>query len=248
MAEQKGIFGDLFGKKDDDKPKEAAKPTAADLAKEKQAKEAEAAANKAKHALDDKKASEAAKIKANLAVDGNWGASTTAAVQKALGQPLTGEAWINNSDATVLQQKLGITADGLFGKGSNTAIYAKPGPEGDQLYYAFDDWGATFGKWGGFFSRDKWNADGFRQQSRNFVRCHDGKTIVTSGLQAGERAQDFRIARLDDMMRAERLRFGLLGRARRERGDFAAPRARERGRPRRRRWRRARHAARRACP
>jgi len=43
-------------------------------------------------------------------------------LQSAIGQPQTGEAWINNADATVLQQKLGITADGLFGKGSNTAL------------------------------------------------------------------------------------------------------------------------------
>ena len=133
MAEHKGIFGDLFGKKDD-KKKEEAKPTAADKAKEKAAKEAEAAASKAKHALDDKKAAEALKIKANLAVDGNWGAATTAAVQKALGQPVTGEAWINNSDATVLQQKLGVTADGLFGKGSNTALQTYLGVTADGVF------------------------------------------------------------------------------------------------------------------
>jgi hypothetical protein len=43
--------------------------------------------------------------------------------------------------------------------------------------YAFDDWGATLGKWGGFFSRDKWNADGYRGQTRDFARSGDGETI-----------------------------------------------------------------------
>lgn len=130
MADEKGLFGDLFGKKDDDKPKEAAKPTAADLAKEKAAKEAEERAKHAKHALD----AEKARPKANITVDGEWGASTTAAIQTALGQPLTGEAWINNSDATVLQQKLGVTADGLFGKGSNTALQSYLGVTADGVF------------------------------------------------------------------------------------------------------------------
>ena len=59
-------------------------------------------------------------------------------------------------------------------KGSNTAVYSD---SGNQLYYAFDDWGATFGKWGGFFSRDKWDADGYRAQSQRFIRGADGETI-----------------------------------------------------------------------
>ncbi|MEI9973570.1 MAG: hypothetical protein WDO73_16935 [Ignavibacteriota bacterium] len=67
--------------------------------------------------------------------------------------------------------------DSRDGKGSNTAIYSKPGPQGAQLYYAFDDWGATFGKWGGFFSRDKWNAAGFSKQTSRFVNTPDGQTI-----------------------------------------------------------------------
>ena len=52
----------------------------------------------------------------------------------ASGQPLTGEAWINNSDATVLQQKLGVTADGLFGKGSNTALQSYLGVTADGIF------------------------------------------------------------------------------------------------------------------
>lgn len=123
MAESKGLFGNLFGKKEDDKPAAAAAPSAADLAKEKQAKEAEAAAAKAKAALDAAKAEEAARKAAlpKLKVDGNWGAETTAAIQKVLGTKVGG-AWINNTDAKALQKKLGVTADGLFGANSNKAL------------------------------------------------------------------------------------------------------------------------------
>jgi hypothetical protein len=66
--------------------------------------------------------------------------------------------------------------DSRDGKGSNTAIY-EASSSGDQLIYSFDDWGATLGKWGGFFSRDKWNADGFSRQTRAFASSSDGQTI-----------------------------------------------------------------------
>jgi len=42
------------------------------------------------------------------------------------------------------------------GGGSNTAVFYSRNEEG-QLYYVFNDWGATMGRWGGFFKRDKWN-------------------------------------------------------------------------------------------
>jgi peptidoglycan hydrolase-like protein with peptidoglycan-binding domain len=123
VAETRGLFGDLFGKKDKDKPKEAAKPSAADLAKEKNKVEADAASKKAADALAKAKADEAARKAAlpKLTVDGNWGAATTAAIQKVLGTKVGG-AWINNTDAKALQKKLGVTADGLFGANSNKAL------------------------------------------------------------------------------------------------------------------------------
>ncbi len=66
--------------------------------------------------------------------------------------------------------------DSRDGKGSNTGVYAKTKSDGDHLYYAFDDWGATMGKWGGFFGRDKWNPGGYEAQTKNFVRlAADGR-------------------------------------------------------------------------
>ena len=124
MAETRGIFGDLFGKKDKDKPAATpAKPTAAETAALKNKREAEDAARKAKAALDAKKAADAAAKAAlpKLKVDGVWGKDTTAAIQKVLGTKVGG-AWINNTDAKALQKKLGVTADGLFGTNSNKAL------------------------------------------------------------------------------------------------------------------------------
>ena len=127
MAETRGIFGDLFGKKDKDKPKVPAKPTAAETAAAKAKRQADDAAKKAKNALAAKTASEAAAEAARkaalpkLKVDGVWGADTTAAIQKAIGTKVGG-AWINNADAKVLQKKLKVTADGQFGVNSNKAL------------------------------------------------------------------------------------------------------------------------------
>jgi len=78
--------------------------------------------------------------------------------------------------------------DSRDGKGSNTAVYAESSPQGGRLYYAFDDWGATFGKWGGFFTRDKWDASGYIGESRAFAASRDGHTIHWG--YRGKRAKD----------------------------------------------------------
>src|SRR5215471_3500088 len=67
--------------------------------------------------------------------------------------------------------------DARDGEGSNTAVYSRHG-SADELYYAFSDWGATMGKWGGFFARDKWNPQGYRGQTKNFARSAQGGAIV----------------------------------------------------------------------
>ena len=60
--------------------------------------------------------------------------------------------------------------DARDGKGGNTSIYSKPGSKTGQTFYAFDDWGATMGKSGGFFQRDRWDPAGYQAQTKNFVR------------------------------------------------------------------------------
>ena len=90
--------------------------------------------------------------------------------------PFVGTHELNGLKILLMLMSNWDAKDSRDGAGSNTAIYSKTGPAGGERYYAFDDWGATFGKWGGFFSRDKWNADGYSRQTRNFARI-DGETI-----------------------------------------------------------------------
>jgi hypothetical protein len=58
---------------------------------------------------------------------------------------------------------------------SNTAIYTDT--KTGQVSYVMSDWGATMGKWGGFLSREKWDCDGYADQTRKFVTGVKGGTV-----------------------------------------------------------------------
>lgn len=71
---------------------------------------------------------------------------------------------------------------------SNTAIYTKR--KTGEVTYVMSDWGATMGKWGGVFSREKWDCEGFSHQSRKFVTGVEGG-LVRFGYD-GKREHDMR--------------------------------------------------------
>ncbi len=50
--------------------------------------------------------------------------------------------------------------------GSNNAIYR----EGGRYLFFIDDWGASLGRWGAPFGRNKWDCPGFSGQSPEFLR------------------------------------------------------------------------------
>jgi hypothetical protein len=102
--------------------------------------------------------------------------------------PFVGSHELNGLKILMMLMSNWDAKDSRDGNGSNTAVYSKPGPFGDQLYYAFDDWGATLGRWGGFFERDKWNPEGYRQQTKSFVRAAPGGRIEWG--YRGKRGQD----------------------------------------------------------
>ena len=53
-------------------------------------------------------------------------------------------------------------------KDGNTAVLRRTA---DSAYvYLFTDWGATMGKWGGVFGREKWAPDGYAGQTRKLVK------------------------------------------------------------------------------
>ncbi|HEV3197805.1 MAG TPA: hypothetical protein VGZ73_07850 [Bryobacteraceae bacterium] len=111
--------------------------------------------------------------------------------------PFVGTEELNGLKILMMLTSNWDAKDARDGTGSNTSVYSKPGSAENQLYYAFDDWGAAMGKWGGFFERDKWNPAGFREQTKTFARITPRQTIewgyrgkhgedVTSGIGAGD--------------------------------------------------------------
>jgi hypothetical protein len=56
------------------------------------------------------------------------------------------------------------------GRGSNTAVYFVQTRAGVEARYLITDWGGSMGKWGNYFSREKWDAEGFAKQTPDFVK------------------------------------------------------------------------------
>ena len=62
-------------------------------------------------------------------------------------------------------------------RGSNTAIFEVPSRWGHEARYLITDWGGSMGKWGGFISREKWDCNGFRSQTKDFVKGVRGDQV-----------------------------------------------------------------------
>jgi hypothetical protein len=84
--------------------------------------------------------------------------------------PFVGTPQLNGLKILMMLTSNWDAKDARDGEGSNTSIYTMPKTAADQRFYAFDDWGATMGKSGGFFERDKWDPDGYQAQTKNFAR------------------------------------------------------------------------------
>jgi hypothetical protein len=57
--------------------------------------------------------------------------------------------------------------------GSNTGILQRRRGGSTENIYFVTDWGASMGRWGGFFTREKWSCKDFAEQSVEFVRGVD---------------------------------------------------------------------------
>jgi hypothetical protein len=104
--------------------------------------------------------------------------------------------------------------------GSNTGIIHTAAPSSDPAdWYAVTDWGASFGKTGGYFSRDRWDWGAYRAQTAHFVRLAPDGTLEWGfkgkhgqDIVAGVGLEDIRwllryLARITD----EQLHAGLVG-------------------------------------
>ncbi len=91
--------------------------------------------------------------------------------------PFAGTPQLNGLKILMMLMSNWDAKDARDGEGRNTSVYTQPkGDHAGRRFYAFDDWGATMGKWGGFFARDKWNPEGYQAQTKDFVRlAPDGR-------------------------------------------------------------------------
>lgn len=55
-------------------------------------------------------------------------------------------------------------------RGSNTAILEYQEGDRTERRYMITDWGGSMGKWGGVFSRQKWDAKGYEKQTEDFIK------------------------------------------------------------------------------
>lgn len=68
--------------------------------------------------------------------------------------------------------------DARDGDGSNTAVFRKKCDGGTVYVYAFTDWGASFGSWGGFLKRTKWDWAGYQRETGQFARLSSYEQIM----------------------------------------------------------------------
>ena len=67
--------------------------------------------------------------------------------------------------------------DSRDGNGSNTGILEASHRDASGSWFAVTDWGASFGKSGGFFQRDRWDWRGYRDQTAQFATVRPDGSI-----------------------------------------------------------------------
>lgn len=75
-------------------------------------------------------------------------------------------------------------------RGSNTAVYVVDTPDGVEARYLITDWGGSMGKWGNYFTREKWDCDGFSKQTPDFVKGVENRYVKFG--YTGQRTDDVR--------------------------------------------------------
>jgi hypothetical protein len=73
-------------------------------------------------------------------------------------------------------------------RGSNTAIFKYK--DTGEVRYLVTDWGGSMGKWGSYFSREKWDCDGYFDQNSKFIKGVNNKYVEFG--YSGQRTEDIR--------------------------------------------------------
>jgi len=87
-----------------------------------------------------------------------------------LDNPFVGSRELGGLKIVVMLASNWDTKDARDGEGSNTAIIRPRSAADSPAWFAVTDWGASFGKSGSFFQRDRWDWVGYRAQTPSFVR------------------------------------------------------------------------------
>ncbi|HZF38150.1 MAG TPA: hypothetical protein VE715_04975 [Blastocatellia bacterium] len=83
-------------------------------------------------------------------------------------------------------------------RGSNTAIFQTKTGLGLEDRYLITDWGGSMGKWGGYVTREKWDCNGFRGQTKEFVKGVKGDQVEFG--YSGQHSTSFKEGiRIDDV-------------------------------------------------
>ena len=89
--------------------------------------------------------------------------------------------------------------DARSSDGPNTALVEIGEGGRKDTYYVVEDWGASMGKWGDFFTRSKWDCKGFESQTSSFTKGVDANGAVGFGF-TGKRTHDMvRGIKVDDV-------------------------------------------------
>ena len=92
--------------------------------------------------------------------------------------PFVGTSVLNGLKILMILMSNWDAKDARDGNGANTAVFAQPGPHSAIRHFAFTDWGACLGSWGGFLKHNRWDLAAYERQTHEFVRgIRDGNIV-----------------------------------------------------------------------
>ena len=109
--------------------------------------------------------------------------------------PFTGSHQLNGLKTVLMLTSNWDNKDGRD-RTSNTGIFQRGSGREAQWVYLVTDWGGSMGKWGNVFTRGKWDCEGYREQSKEFIKEVEGGELRFgfNGQHDGEFKDDIRIA------------------------------------------------------
>jgi hypothetical protein len=77
---------------------------------------------------------------------------------------------------------------------SNTGILRRGPASSPEWVFLVTDWGGSMGKWGNYFAREKWDCEGYREQTPGFIRDVEDSEVRFGfrGQHDGDFAEDIR--------------------------------------------------------